>query len=277
MIPTTALEDALQETVVWALSQADDSALRLTGDKVIWARQSQNKPGENYISLMFLTAPMSRNSAQDYLDVPACDSPSDEAVLSGERVFTLSCRSFGPRAYDLLVWVDAMKDRPAIRAELEKPQISVVTITKAAAGDYKLTLKGVEVTYTAVTGKTVTQIRDGLLALVQANEWIASDALTAVATSTDKITITGPRRQEFTCVAAGNLSAAISQYARDIAIVETLGVLDLSPLRQAGFEMGASLDLRIRTSLAYTTALEYFDTVEITDLDRDNTAVVGGD
>jgi hypothetical protein len=239
------IEDALHAWFVAATGY--DAA------QVIWANQSAVPPELPYATLQIIAGPTSIGIFDD-LSTPPRGSPSAEVILSGVREQTLSCRLFGDGASDKAELVNSALSEPIPSSNLQAAQIVTFTLNR---GEYYaahlVTLGGVEIVVPAVLSLITSVTRALLVEKINANRWCKENNLHAAKVAGHgnhhEFTVTSRRGCEFSFSAGATMTAALTQAATDISLIDTpAGVVDLGVQRETDFEDAANIDVRFYIS-----------------------------
>lgn len=263
MIAQAVIEDALHGWFCWASG--------VVGAKAIWANQGDVRPKLPYCTLNLIVPWKAYGNGPEMI-LPEHDSPSDMVYYEGQGHMTLSLRGYGEDSYASLLLAERSLTNAQLWEYLKKSQIVTYTVATVAAGAYTVTIEGHAVTYTAALGATALTIRNGLVAAINANTWLAAIHLTAAAVvgSNADFTVTGRAGQEFLSAITANLTAAVSQYPVDLAYIENMGLNAVPLPRDTHFEDSWNLDIRFATTQRvvhddFADEVSFIEHVNITD------------
>jgi hypothetical protein len=198
--------------------------------------------------------------------LPDVGSASEKVVLAGQEVFTLQVRAFGSLAHDVIASIRRHMFGPFNYEDLlKKRKIISFTVGSVVVGaSYGATFEGVPVAYVAVAGNTVKDIRDGLIAAINASDWMQDEEITASeGATTSKLNVQGRVGCDILVETLLRLTQSVTQEAVDISVIRELATTDITIDRDPGWEPALSLDIEMGCSGRAVFDGEFIEHIEI--------------
>ena len=245
-------------------------ASSLAEDNIIWANQPEKgqslvapQPVGTYAVLEIISGP-NRVGLVDEQRFPLASSPSEEMSYAGQRLLTLNVQIFGSSAYDYIVAVQNSLQTEEGRALLKKRQTATVSVNTPVVQDQEFILSIVGVSFTVVAGSSDDEedIRDALLAAVNASEDIGRVEASEGATIAD-LDLQGAIGKDYSLTVNSNLSLSDQVNAVDLAVVGDEGITDVAELLETAWEPRKSMDVILRSHTDITQDIDYVENVEI--------------
>lgn len=257
-------------------------ATGLAGSKVIWANQGPARPAKPY-GLLNIISGIDDAAPRPSIVMADNASPSEQRELLLHGDLTLSINMYAlqyPEAFDLMHSVKAALANDISREALKRKQLTIVEVTTVINDkDYTVTIDDVPITITSDSSTTDKEIRDALVAAINASVFIntqAFDVDDAGDPLPDNILwVKNFPGVEFNISVSTELTITSQTNAVSLSYIRNNGVTDLTQLLETDFEGRAQMDIIFATPLRITDKPSIIEEVEITNLLDGETIVIG--
>jgi len=232
----------------WAVDGLD-----LSPERVLWASQpvtpdgASPTPSVEHATIQIIFGP-SRTSLYDEVRPPPHWSPRDTLTVDQQRELTLNVQTYGDVHGDRLRSLIDSMGLPTKGSAIGCSQVTTVEVLEAVADeDYLVLVADEAVSYTALAGDTIEDIRDALVLAIDAATILVSVEVVDLGAGRAGFSMTGHSSGFQFAVELGDyLAIELEIPAVDIVVVEDMGTTDVSGLVDSvWWENRMSCDFRL--------------------------------
>jgi hypothetical protein len=256
-----------------------------TGLVAVWAKEptdseeSAPAPDPPYVVMQFISGPRKIGN-DDEVVAPAPDGVSETFQVIGQRDFVVQISAIGPGGKDTIEAARMYFQRPSVNGSIQTSgtrTVRVSTVTPLA--DYVVTINGEPVIVTASAAPTAEEIRDLIVAAVNAAEFPNVSAAPDIGPPPDVAVfiITGTAGVQFFFGADTKMAIEETVGAVDLVYLSDNDIIEQTDLFDATWEEKQINEFTFGTSTKIEDTPGVIREVEITNKITNETFIVKGD